>query len=574
MSELHATQPTAEEASRQIAADIRAYPQNGPDKREGHLRLFGGVVAPVEINALWADRYAEIALAGRDRYAFLDARLNRLRPQYDEAKRKLAQQKIVGFRRTDKPSTAPATPPAQERKAVIVELIRREFGNAKRKPEEEPEPEQPAEQPEATPFPLDGLILPGVAGEVQDYFLRMSPQPSRIISLGVGLMVPTVLVSGNVCGPSGPKGCALHQTVVIVAPTFAGKQWAIDCTKECVSEAGKETRQLLGPNRFKSGPALIRWVTEHRVSLCIQDEFGRLLAKFANPKSNPSEIEINDRMREFWAIGPGGIYNSPHGAAKGDDSEMIVDPRLSIFGFGVQQEFYTACEVEDIDNGFLNRMAVLEEPVALELDTDFSGPNKVPYNLKLNLGKLFGIAAMRLDWSPAAKEIYVAEVKRIFREPDERRRKLCGRTPEKIVRAASTFAASRFAKRVERSDMEIAQTIMRHSDEVFQVGIDKAQTKRKYDHAQIKLEIIRRLKDNFRSEDKDDYGRPIKDEHGNQVIVYEASEAELRRTFRHNTTRRDAYPNAVGDLLDSGALRRFHRKTGGRDKNVLRLMEE
>ena len=30
-----------------------------------------------------------------------------------------------------------------------------------------------------------------------------------------------------------------------------------------------------------------------------QDEFGRLISKFSNPKSNPCEIEINDRMREF-----------------------------------------------------------------------------------------------------------------------------------------------------------------------------------------------------------------------------------------------------------------------------------
>jgi len=90
-----------------------------------------------------------------------------------------------------------------------------------------------------------------------------------------------------------------------------------------------------------------------------------LLAKLGNPKSNPCEVEINESMREFWAMGPGSIYNSPVGAAKDDNSEMVVDPRLNILGFGVQDEFFEACKGEDIVNGFLNRIAVLEEPTLI-----------------------------------------------------------------------------------------------------------------------------------------------------------------------------------------------------------------
>jgi hypothetical protein len=509
-----------------------------------------------------------------------DLPLETRRARWAEARKQKTALKVVPLRRFSGnvalPFLAPEKPKDSSRKAVVSELIRREFGKAVPKPkpeEEEPEqepeelepetppeeePEEAAQRAEAKPTSsLHRLFLPGVAGEVQDYFLRMSPQPSRIISLGVGLMVPTVLVSGSVIGPSGPKGCALHQTVVIVAPTAAGKQWGIDCAKECICEAGEGARQLLGPNRFKSGAALIRWVTEHRVSLCIQDEFGRLLSKFANPKSNPCEVEINDRMREFWAIGPGGIYNSPHGAAKLDDSQMIVDPRLSIFGFGVHEEFYTACQIEDISNGFLNRIATLDEPVALRLNTDFDGPDKVPYALKLNLEKLFGTKPRRLDWTRAAKEVYEAEVDRVSTDPDERRRKLW-----RIVRAASTFAASRFATRLERSDMEIAQTIMRHSDEVFRVGIDAAQQKRRLDHASFKIEIVRRIK-------TDTYLIRYKGE-----TFYGASDFEMRRSFRHNSTHKKAVNDALDDLRESGVLRYQMVHTGGRIKQVNRLVEE
>ena len=62
MTELHAPNLTADEAIQRIAADIRAHPP-GQNKREEHIRLYGDLVAPDEINALWAERYAEIARA-------------------------------------------------------------------------------------------------------------------------------------------------------------------------------------------------------------------------------------------------------------------------------------------------------------------------------------------------------------------------------------------------------------------------------------------------------------------------------------------------------------------------------
>jgi hypothetical protein len=94
MTEHIALELTAEEASRRIAADIRAYPQNGPDKREEHLRLFGVLLSRDDIEGAWAIRYTEIALAGKARLARVGARFDAL-----QAKRKLAEPKVVGYRR-------------------------------------------------------------------------------------------------------------------------------------------------------------------------------------------------------------------------------------------------------------------------------------------------------------------------------------------------------------------------------------------------------------------------------------------------------------------------------------------
>ena len=149
MSELHATQPTAEQASRVIAADIRAYPQNGPDKREEHLRLYGGVLAREDIEGAWADRYAEIALAGRDKLANLSMRLNGLRPKVGPAPMRRFSGPVLFLVPTTQPA-ADEKPKDTGRKAAVSELIRRNHASLapKPKPEEEPEEVEPETEPE------------------------------------------------------------------------------------------------------------------------------------------------------------------------------------------------------------------------------------------------------------------------------------------------------------------------------------------------------------------------------------------------------------------------------------------
>jgi hypothetical protein len=256
-------------------------------------------------------------------------------------------------------------------------------------------------------------------------------------------------------------------------------------------------------------------------------------------------------MREFWALGPDSIYNSPVGAGEKDDSISIEGARLSILGLGVPEEFFGACKDVDIINGFLNRIIVLEEPRMQRPRSDYL-TGEFPFKLMENLCKLHSIKPRRLGWDAGAEEIYKAELDRVFNETDEGKRKLWSRSPEKIVRAGSTFAATRLDTKVQRSDMEAAQAIMRHSDQVFQRGIDKARKNRELTHAELRHEIARRL---------------AADHNG------QASEAELKRSFRHNTKFKTAMDDALIDMKNSGMVEHVCVKTGGRDKWVYRLKD-
>jgi hypothetical protein len=159
MSEQLSPQLTAEQASRVIAADIRAYPQSGPDKLGEHLRLFGALLSHEDIEGAWADRYAEIALAGQGKLADLSSRLAGLRPKIEEAKRKLAEpaplRRFSGPVLFLVPATQPpadTTPKDTDRKAAVSELIRRNQASLAPKPKPKPKPEEEPE-PEAEPEP-------------------------------------------------------------------------------------------------------------------------------------------------------------------------------------------------------------------------------------------------------------------------------------------------------------------------------------------------------------------------------------------------------------------------------------
>jgi len=151
MTELHAPQLTAEQAIRIIIADIRAYPQNGPDKREKHIGDFGGLVAIEEINVLWAERYAEL---------------------------RKAKPNVVGFRRFAKKEqssansaesfSVPATqPPADAegkdtaRKTIVAKYIEahRDDLAAAAAPNRKPDEEEPAEEPDTETKPLEAEIV-------------------------------------------------------------------------------------------------------------------------------------------------------------------------------------------------------------------------------------------------------------------------------------------------------------------------------------------------------------------------------------------------------------------------------
>jgi hypothetical protein len=273
------------------------------------------------------------------------------------------------------------------------------------------------------------------------------------------------------------------------------------------------------------------------------------LAKLVDQKSLATEREINDRLRELWGLQPGSIYNSPVGA--NEDSEMILGVSLSLLGFGTRDDFYAACRGDEIRNGSLNRLVVLEEigwPAEQEPSTE-----PFPSELTFNLQRLLNLSARKLEWNSGARELYEDFRQSTRRLRDETQHELWIRGPEQMVRMATNFASCRFDKVISLSDMELAHRIVKLSGVTFQNGIDDATQFKEMGHQELVREIERRIATKFGGE---------------------ATEYQIGRTFRHNKKHKLAVKDALEDMVNSGTFEKVKLDTDGRPKAVYRLRKE
>jgi peptidyl-tRNA hydrolase len=400
-----------------------------------------------------------------------------------------------------------------------------------------------------TARPSNLLVLPGVCGEIQDYYLRTAMRPSAALSVAPAIIVPSTLISGKISGPTGPKGCSAHLYLMAIGATATGKQHVADVAKECLNSI--KAGNLIGPNRFKSGPAVIKFIKEHQVSLCVQDEYGPFLAKLSDPRAMTCEREISERLRELYSLQPGAIYNTAEGMS--EESIALEGVHLNLLALGVREEFYAACKDIQVVNGLLNRKIIIEEPGMPE-ENENPSTEALPWKLFENLAKLLSVSKTRLDWDSGTKEIYRELLKSVQQNEDENQRKLYGRDPEKLIRVATTFAAARFSRvGIERSDAELAYKIITASSKFFQQGIEDATAKRILDHQELVREIEKRIASKFEGE---------------------ATLFQIKQAFRHNKKHKNAVTDAVHDMIDSGTLEEIEVSTGGRPKTILRLVKE
>jgi DNA replicative helicase MCM subunit Mcm2 (Cdc46/Mcm family) len=148
-----------------------------------------------------------------------------------------------------------------------------------------------------------------------------------------------------------------------------------------------------------------------------------------------------------------------------------------------------------------------------------------------------------MGWGLGAEEIYDAVRDGIAGETDDRKRELFWRSPEKMVRIATSIAAGCLSKTVDRDHMEWAHQFVMRSEETLLAGIEEHMEEEKLEFAELCKEIMRRVR-----------------QWGGKM-----TKRDIGRSFQNNVVYAHHIWNAVDHLVNTEQLLEWRNaSTGGR----------
>ncbi len=151
------------------------------------------------------------------------------------------------------------------------------------------------------------------------------------------------------------QGCRTNLYIFGTAPSGGGKNRALEAIQKILPIS--EMKNILGPSGFRSGSALIKTLSERPRILSLIDEAGLYLrgVNMAG-KSNPHLAEIVKNLMEMYSCS-NSVYTPQ--AAAGYSIDDIVQPCLGIYGCTVADSLYDKMPKENISNGFLARVLII-----------------------------------------------------------------------------------------------------------------------------------------------------------------------------------------------------------------------
>ena len=339
--------------------------------------------------------------------------------------------------------------------------------------------------------------VPGVVGAIVDWIVAGAPRPSRVMALGVALGVVGTLIGRRV---EGPRGCATHLQIFILAPTGYGKDYPLWCGNKLMIVAGHQG--LIGPGEFVSGRGLVRFLKRNPLAICFVDELGDVFQLINNQQDNPWVKDLTGLFKK--------LYNSwsllVTAESVHDDSITINHPAVTFVGACTPQSLFEALTPRDVESGFANRPMYLpfdgfKRPPEQDVPNGMDEPppelvrwlkrlrppksealeadkllNKPPNKFEEQAPPVSARERDKIDWgSDEAKAAYLAFSREMdqWEDKDKRKFELGMRATENGLRCATVVAGGCFSPTVGRRDIEWALQWSRVSFEASCGGFEK-----------------------------------------------------------------------------------------------------
>jgi hypothetical protein len=316
---------------------------------------------------------------------------------------------------------------------------------------------RPAPQAPSECSALDRLTYPpGNLGHAVQYVYDTAMFPDRLMALGAALCARSVALCRKVLGPTESSNALW---IIMLGETGAGKQHAQDCIGKLLKVMGYDDSPASGIESLQSVVDSLAGrdgIEGNPNQLVVIDEVGSFLKRISSAGSNIAEIP--GILQTLWGWSPKADYIPPMKCRR--TKEPVFGPAFSLFGASTETKFIRTISGEQVSNGFVNRMLLLNfgrgpdelsEPVyswdeiptwlAKALAEDAAAPEPERCPVKNSLGELVLVQNFRrVGWGDGVYDLYKAYVKKIRSTPSEADREIWIRAPELTVRVATVVA--------------------------------------------------------------------------------------------------------------------------------------
>lgn len=251
-----------------------------------------------------------------------------------------------------------------------------------------PAGELPALMPNerAGDIPRASTIVPGLLGELVDWIDGTSRRPNRGLALIGALGFLSVVFGRHYAGPTDTR---TNNYIIGLAPTGSGKQHPMTQIQRIAIACGPEIQHLLGPENTMSLSSVVSVLAAKPSVLLIIDEIGGYFHKILSPRASSHEKQIKDVLLSLFS--KANIYWSGIEYAS-KKAVPIHNPNLCILGMSTKEEFYSAIDSGQVENGFLNRLLIFSSSRGSKAAEPAIEEKDVPPNL---IAKIKHIAQVR-----------------------------------------------------------------------------------------------------------------------------------------------------------------------------------
>lgn len=221
------------------------------------------------------------------------------------------------------------------------------------------------------------LTIPGVLGEGVRYFNASSRQNQPQFAVQTALALGSVVL-GRRWVTNLNNYTALY--LVVLGVTGCGKESCRDFIEDVLTAA--DLGNLIGPPRSVSEAGMMHALNMKPRHITVTDELGMILA--ANKSSTNSNYKDAQRLLiSAFGQAHGRIRPNAYSANRKSKEEieaqnkMIIErPSITMLGMSTPETFFDAMSYDDVTNGFLNRLLVVNslEPRRVDDEKEFVKP--------------------------------------------------------------------------------------------------------------------------------------------------------------------------------------------------------